>query len=100
MNTQTFGALVQTLRKQKAMTQEQLANEINVTSKAVSRWERGIGLPDISMIKPLADALGTGVLELMVASPQAGDIVPECRGCREHKNYSQCSDSRERQRYL
>lgn len=77
MNTQTFGALVQTLRKQKAMTQEQLANEINVTSKAVSRWERGIGLPDISMIKPLADALGTGVLELMVASPQAGDIVPE-----------------------
>lgn len=77
MNTQTFGTLVQTLRKQKAMTQEQLANKINVTSKAVSRWERGIGLPDISMIKPLADALGTGVLELMVASPQAGDIIPE-----------------------
>ena len=47
------------------MTQAELAARLQVTDKAVSRWERGIGFPDISTIEPLADALDISVVELM-----------------------------------
>lgn len=60
-----FGAFIAQCRKQSSMTQSQLADQINVTDKAVSRWERGIGFPDINTIEPLADALGVSVLEIM-----------------------------------
>ena len=43
----------------------ELAKKLNVTDKAVSRWERGLGFPDINTLEPLADALGVSVLELM-----------------------------------
>ena len=47
------------------MTQAELAGKINVTDKAVSRWERGLGFPDINTLEPLPDALEIGVVELM-----------------------------------
>ena len=47
------------------MTQADLAAELQVTDKAVSRWERSIGFPDINTLEPLADALDVSVLELM-----------------------------------
>ena len=47
------------------MTQAQLAKELYVSDKAVSRWERGLGFPDINTIEPLAEALNVNVLELM-----------------------------------
>ena len=65
MDAHTFGAFVARCRKEKGMTQAELAAKIQVTDKAVSRWERGIGFPDIHTIEPLADALGISVLELM-----------------------------------
>ena len=52
-------------RKEKNMTQLELAQELKVTDKAVSRWERGKGFPDISLLVPLAEALDITVLELM-----------------------------------
>lgn len=62
MDAQKFGAFVAAVRKGKHMTQAQLAAKIHVTDKAVSRWERGLGLPDINTLLPLADALGVSVL--------------------------------------
>ena len=47
------------------MTQEQLASEIFVSAKAVSKWETGAGFPDISLLEPLAKALGISVIELL-----------------------------------
>lgn len=47
------------------MTQAGLAGKIGVTDKAVSRWERGLGFPDINTMEPLATALGVSLLELM-----------------------------------
>ena len=54
----------------KKMTQAELAEKIHVTDKAVSRWERGLGFPDIQTIEPLAQALGISVLELMRSERQ------------------------------
>ena len=65
MDAQKLGAFVAERRKEKNMTQADLAAKLQVTDKAVSRWERGLGFPDINTIEPLADALELGVLELM-----------------------------------
>ena len=57
------------------MTQADLALKIQVTDKAVSRWERGIGFPDINTIEPLANALEVSVLELMKSERMAANQV-------------------------
>ena len=65
MDVLKFGAFIAEVRKEKNMTQAELAKEINVTDKAVSRWERGIGFPDIKIIESLAEALDLSVMELI-----------------------------------
>ena len=65
MDSQKFGAFVAQCRKDKKMTQADLAAKLNVTDKAISRWERGVGFPDINTIEPLAAALDASVAELM-----------------------------------
>ena len=65
MDAKKLGAFIAELRKEKNMTQAELAKKIQVTDKAVSKWERGLGLPDINNIEPLADALGVSILEIM-----------------------------------
>ena len=70
MNTYITGAVIKKLREEKGMTQLQLAEEIGVSDKAVSKWETAKGLPDITLIEPLAKALGVSVMELM-----SGDTV-------------------------
>lgn len=57
MDTKKIGRFITELRKEQQMTQSQLAEQIHVTDKAISKWERGAGLPDITMLEPLADAL-------------------------------------------
>ena len=70
MNTYITGAIIKKLREEKGITQLQLAEQIGVSSKAVSKWETAKGLPDITLIEPLAKALGVSVMELM-----SGDTV-------------------------
>ena len=65
MDAQKLGAFIASCRKEKNMTQADLAKKLQVTDKAVSRWERGIGFPDINTLESLADALDISVLELM-----------------------------------
>lgn len=65
MDAKKFGAFVATARKESGMTQADLANKLQVTDKAISRWERGMGFPDIALLEPLSDALGVTVLELL-----------------------------------
>ena len=59
------GSVIKNLREAKKMTQEDLAEKINVTGKAVSKWETGQGFPDISLVEPLARALDISVIELL-----------------------------------
>lgn len=65
MNTYITGAAIKRLRENQNMTQAELAEKIGVSDKAVSKWETAKGLPDISLIQPLAKALGISVIELM-----------------------------------
>ncbi|MBR0113142.1 MAG: helix-turn-helix domain-containing protein [Clostridia bacterium] len=65
MDRYVTGAVIKRLRESKKMTQEDLAAKIFVSAKAVSKWETGAGFPDISLIEPLAEALGISVIELL-----------------------------------
>ena len=69
MNTYITGATVKELRERRQLTQAELAEKIGVSSKTVSKWETGKGLPDISLLQPLAQALGISVIELMNGQP-------------------------------
>lgn len=70
MNTYITGSIIKKLREAKGITQQQLAEKIGVSSKAVSKWETAKGLPDITLLEPLAKVLGVSVMELM-----SGDTV-------------------------
>lgn len=65
MNTYVTGATIRQFREKRKLTQSELANQIGVSSKTVSKWETAKGLPDISLLQPLAEALGISVIELM-----------------------------------
>lgn len=65
MNNYVTAGAIKALREKKGLTQSQLAKIINVSDKAVSKWETAKGLPDITLIEPLASALGVSVPELM-----------------------------------
>lgn len=61
----TLGMMIAELRKEKGMTQLELAEKMGVTDKAVSKWERDLSYPDINSLPNLAEALGVSVDELM-----------------------------------
>jgi len=65
MNTYVTGTTIKQLRENKNLTQAELAARIGVSSKTISKWETAKGLPDISLLQPLAQALGISVIELM-----------------------------------
>ena len=65
MNSYITGATIKQLRESRHLTQAELAEKIGVSSKTVSKWETGKGLPDITLLQPLAQALGISVIELM-----------------------------------
>ena len=68
----TLGAMIAELRKHRGMTQLELAEQMGVTDKAVSKWERELSCPDIGSIPKLAEILGVSVEELMQTPKAAG----------------------------
>lgn len=69
MDTYVTGIAIKRLREKKGLTQTELAALLGVSDKAVSKWETAKGLPDISLIEPLAQALSVSVMELMTGEP-------------------------------
>ena len=65
MNTYVTSATIKQLREKQNMTQSELAEKIGVSSKTISKWETAKGLPDVSLLQPLAQALNISVIELM-----------------------------------
>ena len=70
MDKEKTGQLITTLRKEKGLTQKQLADALNVTDKAVSKWERGLSFPDISMLEPISELLDISIMEILVGERQ------------------------------
>ena len=65
MDAERFSGFLQSRRKELGMTQSELAEKIHVTDKAISRWERAVGFPDIKLLEPLAEALEITLTELL-----------------------------------
>ena len=77
MNTYVTGNTIRKLRESKHLTQSELGVRIGVSDKAVSKWETGTGLPDLTLIQPLAQALDVSVIELM----NGEQIINRNRSC-------------------
>ena len=73
MSNKNIGEIISSLRKEKGMTQNDLAEKMNVTDKAVSKWERNLSYPDVNSIPKLAEVLGTTVEELLNAQTKKED---------------------------
>ena len=72
MNQEKIGKFIAMLRKNKKITQQELANMLNVTDRAVSHWENGRRLPDISLFKPICEIFNITVNELI-----SGELIPK-----------------------
>ena len=82
MANTSMGEIISTLRKEKGMTQKDIADKLGITDKAVSKWERDVAFPDTATIPKLAEILGVSVEELMQAKAVpvnghkgAGDLI-------------------------
>ena len=79
LDKEAFGRFLAGLRKEKGLTQRQQAERLFVSDKAVSKWERGLSLPDTALLIPLAEALDVTVTELLLCRrcPAAEPIAPD-----------------------
>lgn len=77
MEAKALGNFIAGRRRELGLTQAQLAGRLHLTDKAVSRWERGVGLPDLATLEPLAAALEVSLAELMTARRRDTPPSPE-----------------------
>lgn len=88
MNTEQTGSFLAKLRKEKDMTQKELAKLLGVTGRTVSEWERGISSPDISLIDDLARILDTTILELLRGKELEREEIIENKALIETMKYA------------
>ena len=88
MDQRKIGKLIEKYRKQKKLTQKELANRLGVSNTAVSKWETGNNLPDISMLEPLSDVLEVDILELLKSQKSSHeDTSKKFVKVKKHKLY-------------
>lgn len=75
MNCEKVGQLIYRLRKEKDMTQKQVADLMNISDKAISKWERGLGCPDVSLLPELSQILGVNIEEILLGKIVLNDTV-------------------------
>jgi DNA-binding XRE family transcriptional regulator/desulfoferrodoxin (superoxide reductase-like protein) len=71
LDCKKVGILLLRLRKEKGMTQKQIADKLNISDKAISKWERGLGCPDVSMLREISD-----IFEINIEQLLSGDLEP------------------------
>lgn len=77
MDIDKIGNYIALCRKEKGLTQAYLAENLHITDKAVSKWERGLSLPDISLLEPLSNLLDISVTELLNGESLHGKDIPK-----------------------
>lgn len=75
MDCAKIGKLICSLRKEHQLTQQQLAARMNISDKAVSKWERGLGCPDVSLLAELSGILGVNLEAFLSGELSANDLV-------------------------
>ena len=75
MNYEQIGKFIQKKRKEKNLTQKELAQKLNITDKAISKWERGLGCPDVSILELLAKELDVSILEILKGRIIENEII-------------------------
>ena len=80
MDAKATGALIAQRRKERTLSQAELAERLHVTDKAVSRWETGRGMPGLDSLEPLSEALGLSVSELLSGKELTSDELPKAAG--------------------
>lgn len=80
MNTEMTGQLIAARRRELGLSQTELAEQLHVTDKAVSRWETGRGMPSVDTLEPLAEALGLSVSELLSGKRLTPEELPKAAG--------------------
>ena len=75
MDCKKIGKLILELRKDKNMTQKQLADLMNISDKTISKWERGLGCPDISLLPDLAQILGVNVDKILEGEINSNELA-------------------------
>ncbi|MDF2502183.1 MAG: transcriptional regulator, family [Anaerosporomusa subterranea] len=75
MDCDKIGNLIYNLRKEKAMTQKQLADLMNISDKAISKWERGLGCPDVSLLPELSQILGVNIEEILSGKIELNETI-------------------------
>lgn len=72
MNQEKFGTIIKNIRKKYNLTQKQLADKYNVTYQAVSKWENGLNMPDVTLIKKISDDFNVSLEELLDSEHKTG----------------------------
>ncbi len=85
LNCEKIGKLILGLRKEKGLTQRQLANAMNISDKTISKWERGMGCPDISLLRELSKVLSVNIEKILL-----GDLEPNEADGGNMKNIRFC----------
>lgn len=75
MDCKKIGNLIYKLRKDKNMTQKQIADLMNISDKTISKWERGLGCPDISLLPELSQILGVSIDQILSGQINLNDLV-------------------------
>jgi transcriptional regulator with XRE-family HTH domain len=88
MDYQKTGFLIASLRKEKGLTQKELADKLGITDRAVSKWERGLGSPDISLLDDLSRILDISILEILKGRRLDKDEIVNNESIIESMNYS------------
>ena len=71
MDCSKVGRLILSLRQERGLTQKQLAESLGLSDRTISKWERGLGLPDVSLLRELSAVFGVNIEQLL-----AGDLQP------------------------
>lgn len=74
MDCRKVGALIYKLRTEKNMTQKEIADKMNISDKTVSKWERGLGCPDVSLLAELSEVLGVNIEKILTGELTQNDI--------------------------
>ena len=87
--THSMGKTIKMLRKERNLTQQELAEQLNVTSQAISKWENEMGMPDISLVVPLASVFGVSTdvlfgIEGTTADEEAGKVIHNAQAVKEY----------------